>query len=67
MSSSRQVLATRVFRLKNRSVFKSIAMMMITVITIHNIYDFVIGGASPVTEKNPCELEVSLQSFLEFP
>lgn len=41
--------------------------MTIIVMIIYNIYDFVLGGALPVTGKNPCELEVSLQSFLEFP
>lgn len=57
---------TRFLWLKNRSILKSMTIMMITVIIIHYIYDFAIGGASPVTEKNPCELEVSLQSFLGF-
>ena len=58
---------TRFLLIENRFILKSVTMMMITVIIIHYIYDFVIGGASPVTEKNPYELEVSLQSFLEFP
>ena len=57
---------TRLFMIENRFILKSITIMMITVI-IHYIYNFVIGGASHVTEKNPYELEVSLQSFLEFP
>ena len=57
---------TGLFMIENCFILKSITIMMITVI-IHYIYNFVIGGASPVTEKNPYELEVSLQSFLEFP